>query len=1020
MRSASILLALAALAGLASPLFGQGAIADSSDDWSTTGTQGENGWSSGVYDLTADAGGTYAAADFTPFRNACGAGGAACPEGGDVSVDGNHWRGPVPARPAEPGDEARWDLTAGFDPPWTRCGREALHPNGINSGNEHWVVRRWTSDIDRDGAVVTWTLRKQGTGGTGVTGRIFVTPNGGATREVDSATVAGDDLDGIRREVIVDLHVGDRLDFAVTPVGTDGESHSSGDGSFARLTISEPGDSDDDGVLDPDDNCPDDANADQANSDADSLGDACDNCPTVANERQIDSDHDGIGNACDEDTPQAERPNVVFILIDDSGIGDFPVYVPSSPVSTPNIDRLAAQGMLFSRAYAGSTVCGPARSSLMTGHHMGHTSMRGNFNTASLQDRDVTLAEVLRGSGYLTGGFGKWGLAAPGTIGAPERQGFDVWFGHYHQVHAHTHYCDRLYRNGETVLLPENRGFSSPRTGRISTSRVHSHYRMVDEMKQFISDSVASGMPFFAYGAWNPPHTDSTIPADDPAWDLYASRPWSEAQKIQAAMISIIDRQVGDVIDTLTDPDGDGDPADSVFENTLLIFTSDNGGTSNTAYPRNGILRGHKTSLYEGGLRTPFIAHWPGRIAPGTVSDHLTYFPDVLPTLAELAGGEQLVPADVDGLSLVPTLLGEGEQQEHDALYFEYYGGNANRAPEKAVRQGDWKMILRRNGNVELYDLASDPRERTNVAGANPAVVARIRAIMGAEHSPMRAQYNVNPPNVGNASKDGIVTYGVRPGDGARNWTMGESGDARSLTGTLRDGAGREVTLYLNDLDARFVLGLELVRRGAAAPRLDIQLRGQSGTAYFTGEYDTTGLTPSASTKVALALHAMRTTPSASTLGGDRNRPLTLRLTHGGGANEVTAEVEFLRDDCYESGAECVPCDEPWQIAPELEDVIGTDDCGETFRRGDCNADGEVDVSDPVRILLRLFSGDVAFACDDACDTNDDSGIDLTDAVYVLAFLFQGTGDGPPPPFPSCGSDASEDGLACESFTACD
>jgi arylsulfatase A-like enzyme len=995
LQSASLatmaVVALGALAGAPAPALEP--VAESFADWSASGTQGEAGWFSGYYNLPADGDGVYESADFIPFQNACGPGGTPCAQGGAVSPDGNHWRGPVPADPPEPADEARWDLTQPLSRPWTRLGRHALHPNGADSGDEHWVIRRWVSDIEQPGAVIAWELAKSAAGGSGVSGRLFITRSGGArTQELDTATIGGGDLRGVERTLDVDLGAGDVLDLAVTPVGTDGISHSGSDGSLSRLRILVPSDRDGDGVLDEADNCPEAPNPDQRNSDGDSRGDACDNCPLADNERQLDADGDGVGNACDEDTP-FPPPSLVFILIDDAGIGDFPVYVPGSPVVTPNVDALAASGMRFSRAYAASTVCAPSRCSLMTGYHMGHCSVRGNFNTASIRDRDVTMAEVLREAGYATGGFGKWGLAPPGAIGAPERQGFDVFLGHYHQVHAHTHYSDRLYRNGETVLIPENAGFREPDPGLVGAPRVHSQFVIVDEMKRFIAARARAGVPFFAYGAWNPPHAHSTIPADDPAWELYGDRPWTLGQKVQAAMISIVDRHLGEILDVLRDPDGDGDGHDSVIDRTLVMFASDNGGAyngSNVAYPRNGSLRGQKTQLYEGGHRIPFIASWPGRIAAGSVSDHLTYFPDILPTLAELAGGPHRVPPDADGLSLVPTLLGEGVQAEHEALYFEYYGATApNAVPEKAVRMGDWKMILRRSGAVELYDLGADPSERQNVAAANGEVVAQIRGIMDRESTPMRPQFNVNPPTVGNASKDGIVPFGVRPQGDGRRWQVEESGDALSLSGPVRDGSGSPVRLYLDDLDAAYAVGLELERHGHAAPRLEVELAGRSGFVYFSGEYDTSRIPAGGTSKVVVDLELADSTPSASTLGGDRSNTLTLRLSHRGDPADITASVAFLSGEPI------------------------------TFRRGDCNDDGELDVSDAVRGLLWLFGGAEAPGCIDACDSNDDGGLDVSDAVYLLSFLFTGSGEAPPPPFPGCGLDPTADGLACEAQAAC-
>jgi hypothetical protein len=373
---------------------------------------------------------------------------------------------------------------------------------------------------------------------------------------------------------------------------------------------------------------------------------------------------------------------------------------------------------------------------------------------------------------------------------------------------------------------------------------------------------------------------------------------------------------------------------------------------------------------------------WPGRIRAGSTSDLLTYFPDFLPTFAELAGAEDLVPTDVDGVSIVPTLLDAGVQEEHEALYFEYYGTDPNRAPEQAIRWGDWKMIIRRSGGVELYDLATDPRESRNVAGSHQAVVSRIREIAAREHTPMRPQFNVNPPTVGNASKDGVVSFGIRPVDGARRWTASLSGDASSLAGSVVDAAGRPVRLYLDDLDVRYALGLELELLGDASPALELRLRGNSGFVYFRTVLAAGVLERGVPASVAVELELTGTTPSASQLGGDLNKPLRLEISHDAGPGALSATVRFLRDD------------------------------GGEFRRADCNGDGGTDLSDAVHILVQLFQGGGAPRCRDACDSNDDGSLDLSDAVYTLSFLFV-AGEPPPPPRLECGADPTKDGLDC-------
>ncbi len=462
----------------------------------------------------------------------------------------------------------------------------------------------------------------------------------------------------------------------------------------------------------------------------------------------------------------ALRPNIVLIVADDLGSADLGVY-GDGPIQTPNLDRLASEGIRFTQAYAGNTVCAPSRSTLMTGTHMGHTPVRSNTGGVSLRPDDVTIAEILKHAGYATGGYGKWGLAEVGQSGVPERQGFDEFFGYYHQIHAHEHYPPYLYRNSERVDLPGNAGIDAgvpagerglgpvptvdPKTGR---TRQFAHALIVERMKAFIR--THRDRPFFAYGAWTPPHSRWEMPAEDPAWQLYKDQPWPLAAKAAAAFTSMVDRHVGEILALLTEL-GLGD-------RTIVIFASDNGGL--TALNRaplfsNAPLRGGKTTLYEGGLRVPLIARWPGKIAP-RVSPHLTYFPDVLPTLAELAGVGERVPPVVDGISMVPELLGAAAagraQATHTYLYWEDADIDWNavrylseQTLRQAVRAGDWKGIRPRPGApLELFNLKDDPTEARNVAAANPGVVARLEEFMAEAHATPPPQ--VEPPRVGGRS----------------------------------------------------------------------------------------------------------------------------------------------------------------------------------------------------------------------------------------------------------------------------
>ena len=330
------------------------------------------------------------------------------------------------------------------------------------------------------------------------------------------------------------------------------------------------------------------------------------------------------------------KPNIIFIMVDDMGYHDLGCF-GSKTILTPRIDKMCAEGVKFTDCYSGDTVCAPARSTLMTGTHKGHTPVRGNSGGIPLRPEDVTVAELLKKAGYATGGFGKWGLGNQGKDGAAERQGFDLFFGYYNQWHAHTYYT-HLFRNSEKVDL----------NGR------YTHHAIYDETIKFIKAHGRGDHPFFCYCPWTPPHGAYQIPEDEPAWALYKDKPWDKSAKVVAAMDSMMDRQVGEILDLLREL--------GIDENTIVFFTSDNGAAKRFDGVHNscGKMKGRKRSMNEGGIRVPMVVRWPGKIKPGSVSDLPWYFPDVMPTLAELAGVSKEVPADIDGISIVPTLLGEG------------------------------------------------------------------------------------------------------------------------------------------------------------------------------------------------------------------------------------------------------------------------------------------------------------------------------------------------------------------------
>ena len=410
------------------------------------------------------------------------------------------------------------------------------------------------------------------------------------------------------------------------------------------------------------------------------------------------------------------KPNIIFILADDSGLGEYGCY-GGTAIPTPNVDKLAAEGMRFTNAYSGSAVCAPTRCVLMTGLHPGHGLRRANqskIGLLSLAPEDVTVAELLRDAGYTTGGFGKWGLGNEGTTGAAEKQGFDLFYGYYDQVHAHSYFPDDLTRNGVREKLPGNaKGKGTD----------YSHDLIEAETLKFIETGAKSGKPFFCYAAWTLPHGKFEIPA---AYAKFGDKPWPENVKIHAAMIARLDDGVGRVMAKLREL--------GIDQNTILMYSSDNGATGpgKDTFKATAGLRGEKRDLHEGGIRAPFIVRWPGKIAPKTTSDLLTSHVDFMATAAELAGGK--APRN-DGISIVPTLLGRAQSAKHDALYWEIYEGPA--PFQQAVRMGNWKGYrTATRGPLELYDLHTDPAEKNNLAAQNPAQVKAVEAIMAREHVP--------------------------------------------------------------------------------------------------------------------------------------------------------------------------------------------------------------------------------------------------------------------------------------------
>ncbi len=423
---------------------------------------------------------------------------------------------------------------------------------------------------------------------------------------------------------------------------------------------------------------------------------------------------------------RSDKPNIIYIIEDELGYYE-PAFMGGKNIRTPNVDRLAAEGIRFNNLFAGSSVCAPTRCCLMTGKHAGHTSVRVNGGGTPLRADEPTIASMLKARGYATGGFGKWGCGGRDSTGVPEKHGFDVFLGYYDQVHAHSYYPPYLVQNSEEVPLKNNHG---------ATGETYSQYVIHDAAMKFIREHAKG--PFFAYLPYTPPHGNFDIPDSDPAWAMYKDQAWPEPARRYAAMVTMVDRQIGEVLALLKEL--------NIDDNTLVFFSGDNGGADYfpskelprgvhyaNKNPQTGVeYRGKKGDLYEGGLRVPFAARWPGKVKAGRVSEHLGYFPDILPTVAEATGATP--PSDIDGVSILPELIGEAaaghKQAQHDYLYWEIGGWTA-------IRQKNWRAVKPAKSTAwELYDLSSDPSEFKNLASAHPEVLNKLVALATAAHQP--------------------------------------------------------------------------------------------------------------------------------------------------------------------------------------------------------------------------------------------------------------------------------------------
>lgn len=452
-------------------------------------------------------------------------------------------------------------------------------------------------------------------------------------------------------------------------------------------------------------------------------------------------------------------PNIVFILADDLGYGELGSY-GQQRIRTPRLDRMAAEGMRFTQFYAGSTVCAPSRGTFLGGLHTGRSYVRDNYGTGTHADDDEkgqfplppdhpSLARALQARGHATAMVGKWGLGGPGGTGVPNKQGFDFFFGYLDQRQAHNYYPTHLWKNDERFPL-RNPWFSphQKHVGDPNDPAAYEKYRGVDYSIDFLTrEAVAwlranASKPFLLYFAPTIPHLALQVP--DAALKEYEGKfpetpylgdrqylPNRTPRATYAAMITYLDAQVGRILDTLKEIGAD--------ERTLVVFTSDNGAILRISpaafFSSNGPLRGEKTDLYEGGIRVPMIARWPGQVRAGVTTNHLSANWDMWATFAELTGAPP--PQQTDGISIVPTLLGRGGQRRHDSLYWE----NHARGGLQAVRVGRWKglrhdVTKRPDAPIELYDLDNDIIESTNLAAAHPDVVKRIEALMKSSRTP--------------------------------------------------------------------------------------------------------------------------------------------------------------------------------------------------------------------------------------------------------------------------------------------
>ncbi|MUH37656.1 arylsulfatase [Zobellia amurskyensis] len=440
------------------------------------------------------------------------------------------------------------------------------------------------------------------------------------------------------------------------------------------------------------------------------------------------------------------RPNIVYILADDLGYGDLSSY-GQQKFTTPNIDKLAKDGILFTQHYSGSTVCAPSRSALLTGMHTGHTVVRGNKEIMPegqypLPDNTFTMAEAMKEAGYATGAFGKWGLGFPGSEGDPLNQGFDTFFGYNCQRLGHNYYPGHLWANKDSLVLKGNLG---TKKGTYAPGLIH------EKTLEFIE--LNKDNPFFLYVASIIPHAELAAPEeimekyrgkfppetpyegvdDGPEFNQGPYRSQEEPHAAFVSMVHLLDAQVGEIMAKLEKL--------GIADNTIVVFTSDNGphtegGADPDYFDSNGPFRGTKRDLYEGGIRVPMIASWPGKIKPGSTTELVSAFWDVFPTFSDIAGIE--TPEGLDGISFLPTLLGNSDQQKnHEYLYWEFH----EKGGRQAIRKDNWKAVKYDvfggpNVPIELYDISTDVSEENNLADKHPEVIEEMKVLFEEARTP--------------------------------------------------------------------------------------------------------------------------------------------------------------------------------------------------------------------------------------------------------------------------------------------